>query len=352
MPESLSKSVEILIGAAIVALMIADVFQSVIVPRAVGRHGRPSSYVTRWLWHRFLRAASRIADPLKREAFLATYAPFALSFTLVFWIAMLIIGYGTIFYALRDELRPQPEFWSAVYFAGASLLTIGYGDVVPVGGLARLIALLAGASGFAVVAIVTSYLFAVFGSFQQREVFVTILSHCAGRPPSGAHLVAESSRSATIPGLAQVMRDGQIWTAQILGNHLAYPILPYFRSNGEHESWVATLGALLDTATLLVTTVEDGPRGAAELMLAIGQSAVLELSKYFGLSTSEAVGIERAEFDASYRRLTQSGLRCRTADEAWLRFSEIRMTYASRLNALARYFDIPPAQWVGDRSLL
>ena len=348
----LSKLAEIVIGTAIVLMIVNDVFQTVIVPRAVGRRWRASAYWTRWLWRSFIAFTSRLHNSKARETVLSRYAPLALVVTMVLWVALLIFGYGTIFYGLRGEIKPVPSYWDAVYFAGTSLITIGYGDVVATGGPARFFAILSGATGFAVVAIVTSYLFALFGSFQAREVFVMTLGTRASSPPSGVELLVTYARLGLMKALPDLFRTGETWTAQVMESHLAYAMLPYFRSSHDHESWVATLGALLDAAALIMTTVRDQPSGEAHLMHAMGRHAVHDLSKYFGLPTGNGAGVDRAEFDEARERLIATGLRCYDAGDSWAAFSLLRSTYAGRLNGLARYLDIPPAQWVGDRSLI
>ena len=50
----------------------------------------------------------------------------------------------------------------------------------------------------------------------------------------------------------------EIWTAEMLDSHLAYPILPFFRSSHDGQSWVSALGAVLDAATLLITACPGG----------------------------------------------------------------------------------------------
>jgi hypothetical protein len=39
-------------------------------------------------------------------------------------------------------------------------------------------------------------------------------------------------------------------------------------------------------------------------------------------------------------------------ETSWQAFRLQRLRYAANLNALARFFHIPPAQWIGDRSYL
>ncbi|MBV8117234.1 MAG: hypothetical protein JOZ01_04610, partial [Candidatus Eremiobacteraeota bacterium] len=85
----------------------------------------------------------------------------------------------------------------------------------------------------------------------------------------------------------------------------------------------------------------------------LGRHATHDLSGYL-LVPQEAAspGIERTEFDSACDRLAHAGLRLRERSLAWERFAEMRATYAPHLNALARFFEIPPLQWIGDRSRL
>jgi hypothetical protein len=341
-----------LAGAIVVAVMLLDVFQSVIVPRPTGYRFRLSGRLVRATWPLWRAAAQRFDDTERRENFLGTYAPFILIVFLVMWVSGLILGYGLLLHSLRDGLRPAVGFLGALYFAGTSLITIGYGDIVPVGASARAVSVVAGASGFGVVAVVTAFLFLIFGSFQQREIFVVTLGTRAGAPPSGVTLLVKYARLGMFDGLAALFEEGQRWAAQTLEGHLAYPILAYFRSTHDYESWVGALGALLDATTLLLTTVTDGPFGQAKLMSEMGRHLTHDLVDYFGLASGSAVGIERQEFEAARKRLSEAGLDVRDADDAWAEFARLRATYAAALNSIARHFDVPPAEWVGDRSLL
>jgi hypothetical protein len=152
------------------------------------------------------------------------------------------LGYACVFYALRGELKPAPDFGGAVYFAGTSLLTIGFGDIVPASPLTRYLAVLTGASGFGIVAIVTTFLFAIFGAYQAREAFVVALCNRAGSPPSGLELIEIHIRMQHIDGLNATLREAQLWMSAVLETHLAYPVLNYFRSTHDDISWVGALG--------------------------------------------------------------------------------------------------------------
>jgi hypothetical protein len=339
-----------LIGLALVVATLSDVFQSVVVPRSVGSRYRPSALISRNGWRYWREAALRIADAEKREDTLAMFAPFLLTAFLATWVGLLITGYGLLFWALRAGLSPHPTLGGCLYFAGATLTTIGYGDIVPVWALDRFIAIFAAASGLGVVAVVTTFLFQTFGAFQKREAFVVTISERTGAPPSGLEFVIRHAKLGLVDDIGAILRQSQQWISEVLETHLAYPVLTYFRSSHDDESWVGTLGALLDASTLLVTTVELDHRGQATLTLNAGTHLVRDFSNFFRLPEADAAGVEYDEFAVAYRKMRELGIPLRPLEDAWPDFAAKRATYAVPLDAMARWWRIPPARWIGDRS--
>ena len=338
-------------------------FQAVIVPRAVTTTLRVSRYIVRALWYSWPRLAFSLYknDDEKRENFLGTYAPFYLVVLLTAWVAALVLGWGLVFYGLREGLRPPDlHFGDTVYYAGASLLTIGYGDIVAQTTATRVLSLVCAASGLAVVAVVISFLFAIFGAFQTREQFVVTVGARAGIPPSGVGLLEVLSMTSLHSDLADVFHSGQSWAAQVMETHLAYPILLYFRSSHDYQSWVGTLGTLMDAAALVISTIEAGAvsertQGQAKIMFEIGRHLTSDFSHYFSFMKDEPTpgpGIEQHEFGEALLRLQNAGYETRDAQAAWTEFARLRLRYGEQLNALARWLEIPPVQWVGDRSFL
>ncbi|MBV8198235.1 MAG: two pore domain potassium channel family protein [Candidatus Eremiobacteraeota bacterium] len=344
----------VLLGVACVAVTLNDVFQAVVVPRATGRRYRVSFYFWRLAWKIWPNIAWRLyaSDDGRREDFFAVFAPFMLIAILALWVFLLILGFGTMLWGMRETVTPaHASFGTLLYFAASSLLTIGFGDVVAHGALPRLVSVLSALAGLSFLSIMTAFLFALFGSFQRRETFIVTTAARAGTPPSGVNLLAIAGYSRTRDDLPVLMVDAQRWAAAVMESHLAYPMLAYFRSSHDDQSWVGTLGTLLDAATLLMTTVEGVNDGQARIFYNVGRHATRDLSHYFRIEvTDEEVGIERNEFDQACERLSHAGYDVREPDEAWARFTELRRGYAAHLNVLARLFQIPPLQWVGDRS--
>jgi hypothetical protein len=353
----LLNAASVVLGIVIIVAALNDVFQSVVMPRATGRRLRVSFYVWRWMWRLWPRLAWRLypRNDDRREDSLAVFAPFMLIALMGLWVSLLIIGFGFVLWGLRAGIVPRGDhsFGAMLYFAGTSLLTIGFGDVVGHAGLPRLVSVLAALAGLSFVAITTAYLFAIFGSFQNRETFVVTVAARAGSPPSGVNLLAIAGYSRTKEDLSALMMDAQHWAAAVMESHLAYPVLAFFRSSHDEQSWVGTLGTLLDSATLLMTTVDGVRDGQARIFYNVGRHAARDLARYFRTGDSEeSAGIERAEFDHACERLVAAGYTLRDHDDSWNRFTGLRSGYAARLNALAAFFQIPPLQWIGDRSAL
>ena len=348
-------------GMLFVSLVWFDVFQSVLVPRPVGRRFRISAMVSRYGWQATCAIGDRYRNPKRRETLLGTFAPLAIISFLIIWVTVSILGFGLIFYGLGTEVKPEVHFLDALYYAGTSMLTIGFGDIVPVGGWARLYSLIAGATGLGLFAIVITFLFSVFGSFQLREIFVLRLGDRAGAPPSGVSLLTTYAKLGALKELSTLFAETQVWSAMVLESHLAYPVLAYFRSNHDSLSWVAAFGAVMDAANLMLTACEDHTPSEAHFMLRLGREIVYELSHYYTLVAPNTVkgavrqvdaGVDRAQFQEAYDKMAAAGIKMRDPDLGYKLFAGVRASYAPALNAIARFWRIPPTKWIGDRSLL
>jgi hypothetical protein len=230
------------------------------------------------------------------------------------------------------------------------MLTIGYGDIVPVQGVPRAIALFAAGCGLATFAIVTTFLFQTFGAFQRREAFVVTISERTGAPPSGLEFVIRHYKLGLMRDVDLILRESQRWIAEVMETHLAYPVLTYFRSSHDDESWVGTVGAVLDAATLFITTVDLDHRGQAEITARIGTHLVRDFGNFFHLPGEDSAAVEYDEFAAAYAVLQGLGMPLHPLADAWPAFTAKRATYAIPLGAMAAWWRIPPARWIGDRS--
>ena len=344
---------EFLAGLALSVYILNDVFQSVVVPRSTPSRFRISRLVIVNGWRLMRAAALRSRTAGSRERMLGTFAPMILILLLVIWITSLIIGFGLMLYAFRDSTTPPiANLGTAIYTAGTSLLTISFSNIVAGSGGARLVSIAAGMAGLGTIALAISFLFSIYATFQRREVLVVTLDARAGAPPSGVNLLETMAKLGMTNELPALFADWEKWAAEVLDTHIAYPLLAYFRSSHDNESWISALGAVLDATTLVLTTVEDGPHGPGKMMFAMGTHLVEDLGRFFRRQGDHEVGVERYEFDQAREALAAVGWELRPAEDSWKGFSRLRAQYAGTLNNMAKWWAIPPTQWIGDRSFV
>ena len=339
--------VTIVLGFFLLVLTMWDVFQTVVVPRPTPDRFRVARYVVRGSW-RIVRAIGRRRSAEARDWLYGLYGPAIAIGLLITWLAGLIIGYGLVLYGIRDQIRPVPEsFGTTVYFAATSLLTLGFGDIVAEGTFARILVLVAAATGLGVVALVVTFLFSIYGSYQTRELEVIRLQATAGAPPSAVTLLEAFAQLELRDRLPAFFVVWQRWCAEVLDSHVAYPVLAYFRSSHDNLSWISALGTVLDASCLVLTTITDVPRGDAELLRRVGSHLVEDVSN-LGFRTGGARPLSREAFDLAYARLAEVGYQLEPAEEAWPRFEAARSRYADRLETMANYWEVASTAWLGE----
>lgn len=341
----------LLLGLALLGVTLWDVFETIVVPRPTPGWFRLGRYVIRGAWW-ILRGAFAGRDGDRRDRLFGLFAPFATILLLVTWLLGLILGFGFVLFGLRADIQPSSiDLGSAIYFAATSVLTLGYGDIIATSGLTEAVVIAAAACGLGVVALVVTFLFSLYGSYQRREASVVLLQAKAGVPSSAVVLLENLARLDLTHHLPEFLGEWERWEVEVLDSHVAYPILGYFRSSHDNLSWISALGTVLDAATLVTTTILDVRRGQAELAITLGVHLVEDITN-LGFRRGTATGIDRAAFDEVHARLEAAGYRLLPADAAWPAFAATRATYADGLEAMATYWAVPTVSWFGDQERL
>jgi hypothetical protein len=341
------------VGILVLLWTLLDVFRTLVMPRAARGRFRLSRFLFRLLWTPWRWIGVRRKTVQARERVLAVAAPFFFFVLLVGWVSLALFSYALILWSpafIHGMGDGDGSFADALYHSGTSLFTLGFGGGVATG-WTRAIAVLGGATGLGLFAVVIAYLPVLYQAFNRREVGVLLLDTRAGSPPSGPELLHRMGSASLASSLPELFAEWERWVADVLETHMSYPMLALFRSPHDNTSWVTSLGAVLDAATLLLTSVEDAPDERAKLMYGTGVHAVEDLFYYLRLSDRETV-IGRDEFEDVIRDMKEDGFSVRPVDDAFARFTEKRAKYAPRLDAIAVLLAAPPAQWIGDRSFL
>ena len=335
------------IGFALVAAVCFDIFHTIIVPRPTLNRARIAPVlVGTVMWIPFKRLVGYLPQRW-RTGWLEMFAPVAFVVLLMVWLTLMVGGFSLVILSLGQYVQPPVnQFSEAFYFAGTSVLTLGFGDVVATDWSVRMVVLLAALLGLITMALVVSLLFSILSYLQQREQVVNTLMSRAGLPPSGVVLLMRYSELGIIASLSTSFVTWESWLASILESHRVFPLLMYFRSSSMNNSWLATAGATLDAANLLLTSIEDHSIGEADLYYWMGVNALKAVAEAFRIEPVDSISIDRAELADALSLLKDAGYKTKDLDKIWPYFSARRSGYIRHLIPLAQHFESPVHSWI------
>ena len=295
-----------------------------------------------------LRRARTYAE---RDQALALYAPFSLLALPPTWLALVLLGYMGMFWALG-----VPSWREAFRISGSSLLTLGIASREDL--LQTLLMFSEAAVGLILVALLIAYLPTMYAAFSQREALVTLLEVRAGSPPSAVEMIQRYQRIHGLDRLGDLWAAWEVWFAQLEESHSSLPALAFFRSPQPDHSWVTASGAVMDAAALLTAAVDVPLDPRAMLCIRAGYLALRRISDFFGIQhnpdphyPAEPISVTREEFNAACEDLAAQGVPLKAdRDQAWRDFAGWRVNYDRVLIALCSITTAPTAPWSSDRA--
>lgn len=340
-------------GVALFLIVVWDAFEAIILPRRVTRKFRLTRLFFRSTWSAWRFFVNLLRVRKTREALLGFYGPMSLILLIGVWAVGLVLGFGLMQYGVGSAVSAgaggaQPGFWMDLYLSGTTFVTLGLGDVVPRSPLARALVVAEGGFGFGFLAAIIGYLPFIYGSFSKREVDISLLDSRAGTPPTAGELLRRHSYEGGHHALRELLKDWEVWSAELMESHLSYPVLAYFRSQHDNQSWIASLTAILDTCALLKVGIEDACERQAELTFAIARHAVVDLSQVFGTPPRPLPHdrLPPAELNRIRDTLAQHGLKLKDGGDADSKLIALRGMYEPYIFALATYLNLALPPWI------
>lgn len=354
-----------LLGGLICCLgVILDAFQTIILPRRPTGRFRITKLFYLATWGPWVWVAERISNRRVREQVYSIFGPISLLLLLVLWAGLLICGFGFCFFALgspfHDMLATKPgllvRLRTDLYVSGTTLFTLGLGDVTPLTSEARGLVALESGVGLAFVALVIGYVPVLYGAFSRREVTVAMLDGRAGSPPTAGELLRRHGFDGGQDALIKLLEEWERWSAELLESHISYPILCYYRSQHDNQSWLSALVAVLDACALLITTVESPSSRQAQLTFAMARHAVVDLCHVFQREAVEKrwAGMEESgrmdeeKFDTLCDVLGEVRIRLCGDPDSTRRLRAIRKLYEPQALALSDYLKLSLPAWVAE----
>ena len=328
-------------GFALILLTMTDVFRSLLVPRANARLLRLGPLLGRVLFGPWHAVADRLWHPRVQQGLRAMLAPTMLLASLVIWAALMVVGFGLLFWADRNSFQAHFATVSdAIYAAGTTFSTLNTPGSVA-SGFGRLAVVACSLGGLGLVTVVATFLISLQGGYGRRETLVLRLEAHVTLPPAGIAILETYAKEDIVHGLGAFFAAWEQWAAEVAISHRAFPILLFFRSNDSRCEWLAALGAVMDAAALLDSTVVEAPAGAkagAHFLLRTGARLLRDVAKIVANGSDEQPDLADAERFRQHReRLAAAGYAVADDEARALEcFVERRRGYASQLVAVAR----------------
>lgn len=352
-----------IIGLIVLVVILWDVFETIILPRRVTRRFRIVRMFYRYTWIPWSGVARAIRRGSRRESFLSYFGPLSLLALFVVWAAGLILAFALLHFgagsAINSPIAPMghPGFRTDFYMSGTTFFTLGLGDVTPRSELARTITVMEAGIGFGFLAVVISYLPVLYGAFSRREVNISLLDARAGSPPTAAELLRRHTQPQSVAALEQYFHDWETWAAELMESHLSYPVLCYFRSQHNNQSWLAALTTILDASALLISYGQGALRWQAKLTFAISRHAVVDLAQVLNCPPKRTDGarLPPGELQKLHEVLIAAKLSdCCSEDreESERRLGDLRHMYEPYVAALSERLLMPVGAWVPAKQIV
>ena len=340
-----------IIAIVLLALVSIDVFETIVLPRRVAGRFRLTALFYRATWRPWAWIGSRVPNKKKREAYLSIYGPLSLLVLLVFWTAVVIASFALLRWAAGADLTPQGSRVSAgaeIYISSISF--VGIEEALPRDSWTRALTVLEALSGFGLLAMVIGYLPVLYQSFSRRESAITLLDARAGSPPSASELLRRFGHDAGAQALPELLRDWEHWAAEVLESHVSYPVLAFFRSQHDNQSWIGCMTTILDACAIIMTGIDGISPFQAELTFAMARHAIVDLAKVFNVPPKVRCHDRLPPDDLARFRalLAESGVKLREGAEAEKRLLELRKMYDPYVEALSQRLLMDLPNWIGD----
>src|SRR5205807_6957862 len=326
-------------GAAIIFIVLWDAFETIVLPRRVPRRVRLTRLFYRSTWRPWSALARLLPPGKRRETYLSFFGPLSLLLLLSVWAAGLIVGFAIMHWALGSAIYVvdrSANFGTDLYLSGTTFFTLGLGDVIPRTPFSRAITVIEAGMGFGFLALVIGYLPVLYQSFSRREVNISLLDARAGSPPTAAELLRRHAQDNSLSELRDLLYEWERWAADLLESAISYPVLCYFRSQHDNQSWLGALTTILDTCSLTMVGIEGMCARQAQLTFAIARHAVVDLAQVFSTTPMVSAKDRLPPNELARLRdfLAKVGLALHASTESDQRLAELRTLYEPYVFAL------------------
>ena len=343
------RLIEALLGFLLIFIVALDSFETVILPRRIAHKFRLTRLFYTITWKGWSALGRKMKAGNRREYYLSFYGPFSLIMLLVLWAVCFILAFALIQWGWALPMMAPEKilgFGSYLYVSGTTFVTLGLGDITPLNGLARFLTVLEAGMGLGFLALVISYVPVIYQTFSRREVNISLLDARAGSPPSALEMLRRNYYHQNPAELVQYLREWERWSAELLESHLSYPVLAYYRSLHQSQSWLGAITAVLDACALLMAGIDEKPAKPVKFTFAMARHAVVDLAQALGVKpVKNTRPFTSTDFETLRAQLAENGITLNDGETTEKRLRELVNMYEPFVAALAHHLVVSLPTW-------
>jgi hypothetical protein len=228
------------IGVLLIVAIVWEVFNDLFHP---GGTAALSDWIARAMFDAFKRVPRLL--PLA--------GPSALITVIALWVAGLMLGFALLYLdmypsSFRTSTAAIPPggspFLSALYFSFETLITLGYGDIVPRSWPSRFVASTEALVGFGLLTASVSSIVLIYPALARMRLLARGVSHLVEAERESGIALADTGSDVTLSSLARDVAHARI-------DLIHFPIVYYFVSNDARASvatWTSALARFASDA--------------------------------------------------------------------------------------------------------
>lgn len=247
------------VGTTLILLALVDIYLTVLHPRIDS--SLISVPLARTAWQ-FFRSFVWTFVPKKRYQLLSYSGPAIVVIIVAAWALLLTFGFALISWtglgtAIQASQGQTPtDFFTALYYSGFSLTTLGTGDLVPQTSAFRLLVVLEAALGFSIFTLTITYILSVYSALIRRNTFALSLHHRTNNTADSAELLARLAADNNLNTIQQDISNMARDLIYLLESQNTYSVLLYFRFRQTYYALPRIMYLSMDLVTLIKSALD------------------------------------------------------------------------------------------------
>jgi hypothetical protein len=226
-------------GVLLILAGLLDVFFTVL-------HYDGFGFLSSRLYNGLFDAVCLVTRPLPRTyraVGLSMAAPLMVPATITVWIFLVSSGYPLVYYAGMDgrsfsfsSSDLEPSLMEAFYFSGATIGTLGLGDVTSLNPLYQALAVSEALIGFGILTLSITYVLGIYGVLQRLGILTAGLYHQAQDTEDPLSILVPHFPDGQHRGLETHLMALHRDLVEVYEGIRRYPIVYYFHSRRAYRS--------------------------------------------------------------------------------------------------------------------